>query len=322
MTTSTAIATISKGQLPIQNITDIQQVGKMLAASGMFGVTNDLAGATMVMTCIQEGISFLDFKRTYHLINGVPSKRADSMLAEFVARGGKYTIKEATSKRAAAIFSKGENSLDMEVTYEQALAAEWPLNGKGGVKDNWRKTPDAMLWARLVSKAVRLLDPGVNAGIYTPEETDDFTAPAERVEKVVSADVANAIIGKSATSTPIVPTAPAAPVVDAEIVPTPAAAEPAEKPHPVFNAGALARAVNSCPAKSKDPEFTADDPNVCPVAPKGNHHLLGKPWSGMLTSFLESALKAVELKVYSELTEAHAEAIRAELAKRKEFANA
>jgi hypothetical protein len=165
----------------------------------------------------------LDYIRTFHLIEGKPSMRADAMLAKFAERGGKYKINEFSAKRAAAVFTKGENTLDLELTMEQALAAEWPNDSKGGIKKNWRCTPDAMLWARLVSKAVRILDPGVNSGTYTPEEMADFDEDDNRVSRAkrVSPEVVvQAMTTKPADAAPTpAPVTVEATVVEPEVMP-------------------------------------------------------------------------------------------------------
>jgi hypothetical protein len=42
-------------------------------------------------------------------------------------------------------------------------------------KHNWAHRADDMLWARMVSKAVRRLCPEIVYGLYSPEETGDFS---------------------------------------------------------------------------------------------------------------------------------------------------
>jgi hypothetical protein len=56
----------------------------------------------------------------------------------------------------------------------------------GSLKDNWA-TPRGrrqMLWARVISEAVRTLAPEIVAGTYTPEETHDFVDEPARVPPV------------------------------------------------------------------------------------------------------------------------------------------
>jgi len=179
--------------MPVQNMGEAMSLGEAFERSGMFGCSQQGQGVVLVLTCMSERISPLQFKRTYHLIDGNPCMRADAMLAKFQSLGGKYKIHEFSTNRAAANFAYGENAMDMEVTMAQAQAAGWPFKKDGkSVKDNWARTPDAMLWARLVSKAVRVLAPGVNAGVYTPEEVQDFDAPVPRKDEPQAAGMSAA----------------------------------------------------------------------------------------------------------------------------------
>lgn len=201
--------------MPVANMGEAMSLGETFERSGMFGCSQQGQGVVLVLTCMSERISPLQFKRTYHLIDGNPCMRADAMLAKFQSLGGKYKIKEFSGARAAANFAYGENALDMEVTMAQAQAAGWPFKKDGkSVKDNWARTPDAMLWARLVSKAVRVLAPGVNAGVYTPEEVQDFDAPApHKDDPQAAAGMSSAKAAKSSAKTATATATPAAEVV-------------------------------------------------------------------------------------------------------------
>lgn len=207
--------------MPVNGFEEVKALGEMFEKSGMFGCSQQGQGAILVLTCKMANLTPLDYIRTFHLIEGKPAMRADAMLAKFAERGGKYKINEFSAKRAAAVFTKGDNTLDLELTMEQALAAEWPKDNKGGIKKNWRCTPDAMLWARLVSKAVRILDPGVNSGTYTPEEVQDFNDDDDRASR--ARRVTPEAVTPAMTATVVEPQKPAPVTVDAEIV-TPEAA--------------------------------------------------------------------------------------------------
>lgn len=275
-----ALATIDNpsGMIPARSMADVMDLGKLFETSGMFGCTQQGQGAVLVLTCMSEKISPLQFKRTYHLVEGTPSMRADAMLAKFVEIGGKYTIRENSDARAAALFAFGDNSQDMEVTMEQALKAGWPLKKDGKTKDNWAKTPYAMLWARLVSRAVRLLAPGVNAGCYTPEEVADFDAPPVKHTAPAPA--------KGMTAA-----APAAAKPAAEVA-TPAAGEVCQAV-PADKAGAI--------------EVAAVDFGVAPIG-----KIAGKRWDELDVKVLEVVLASMR----PEITDGHRDAIRAAIASR------
>jgi hypothetical protein len=150
----------------------IEKLGGMFAKSGLLGVQTEAQGAVLAMTCIAERISPLEFARTYHIIEGKPSMRADAMQSRFCQAGGRVKWIRYDDTEARAVFSYDGNDCEMSFSIEDAKRA-------GLVRPNsgWTKHPDAMLRARLVSKAVRMLCPSVNAGVYTPEEVQDFERP-------------------------------------------------------------------------------------------------------------------------------------------------
>jgi hypothetical protein len=184
---------VKANALPVREMSDLAIVGQAIAASGMFGVKNKEGGMVIAVTCHQQGITLLDYNRTYHTIDGKPSMKADAMLAGFRKAGGKYEIIENSLTRAAAKFTFEGKSYDFEYTIEDAMRTHDCLNGKGEVKDIWKKRPDDMLWARMVSRAVRRLTPEVNAGLYTPEEVQDFDSPpiTTHVEVIAPAEAAS-----------------------------------------------------------------------------------------------------------------------------------
>ncbi len=172
---------------PIANMSEFLSLAEQFEKSGMFGCTQPGQGAVLLSTCMADQISPIEFIRTYHLIEGRPSMRADAMLAKFVQQGGKYKILSFTEDKAEALFNFGDNEITMSMTMKEADAAGLTHSKAGKVKDNWKSFPRQMLWARVVSSAIRLVAPGIVAGVYTPEEVQDFDskpidAQAIRVE--------------------------------------------------------------------------------------------------------------------------------------------
>jgi len=175
--------------LPVERMADIAAVGEAIAASGMFGAKNAASGLIIAATCHQQGMTLLDFQRTFHIIDGKPSMKADAMLAKFRQAGGRYKIIENSETRAAAEFEfEGNPPRLMEYTMDDARRTGDCYEGKSTtVKYSWQKRPDDMLWARLVSRSVRRLAPEIVSGLYTPEEVEDF-GPV-RGEPVAKEDV-------------------------------------------------------------------------------------------------------------------------------------
>lgn len=151
----------------------IQVMGEMIAGSGMFGCTKTEQGMVLAMQCLAEGVPPLELAKTYHIIEGKLSMRADAMLGRYLAKGGKVKWTERSDKRVAGTWICDGNEIEIAVTLEE-MKANGVAMGKSGIKDNWRKFPRQMLTARCVSEAIRLLMPQIVSGIYTPEEVSDF----------------------------------------------------------------------------------------------------------------------------------------------------
>lgn len=102
-----------------------------------------------------------------------------------------WTLSSASEPEAQseATLTLADNAAEGEETTLRTYAEceeKGLTGGKDGVKVNWRKSPKAMLTARVITELTRLIDPGLIAGIYTPEEVEDFTA--DRAESKASYD--------------------------------------------------------------------------------------------------------------------------------------
>lgn len=187
---------------------EMQELAQDAAKSGMFGLQNPSQAICLMALCQAEGINPVLALRRYHLIEGKPSMRADAMLAEFAARGGgviwhvrsdelvaatffidakKMDEKaiERSRNRAAAMLENDhatvmENSYPGEETIVRTMkdadAKKTSMSFKDGQwkkKHVWQANPRQMLTARVITEGVRLIAPGVVAGIYAPEEIED-----------------------------------------------------------------------------------------------------------------------------------------------------
>jgi len=168
--------------LPITSAQDVQYYGAMIAQSGMFGADSEAQGVAIVLMCHQQGQSLLEYQRTFHLVGGKPSMKADVMLAKLLEYGGGYEVLERSETVAhIKAWRQGNeaNPFELRLTIEQAIEQKLPFKGDGRTfKNTWQNYPRAMLWARASSEAVRVVEPRVNAGIYAPEELDDDANPA------------------------------------------------------------------------------------------------------------------------------------------------
>lgn len=159
------------------------EMGRAMSASGMFGLKNPEAGFVVAMTCLCEGITPIDFGRTYHLIQGKPSMRSDAMLAEFRKSGGSHKVIRRDADECSVELTWKGASVPFSLTWAECEKEDFSRarDDRGNIlwdkpKDNYaypRKRMQ-MMWARVISDGVRTLTPEIVAGVYTPEETEDF----------------------------------------------------------------------------------------------------------------------------------------------------
>lgn len=175
----------------------IKVMGSMIAESGMFGCQKHEQGMVLAMQCLAEGKAPLELAKTYHIVEGKLSMRADAMLGRFLTTGGKVKWLERTNDKVSANFSHGDNeNVLIEASLEDMKKNGVAMDKTGKyLKANWQKFPRQMLTARVISEGVRLLAPQLIAGVYTPEEVQDFTndskpsAPAMKVPIALQAHV-------------------------------------------------------------------------------------------------------------------------------------
>ncbi len=190
--TALALTAPAAAPLPVASVTDMEKMGVLLAQSNLFGKRNPAEGFAIVGMCQQQRMSWMQFMQTFHLINGVVSKRTDAMLADLRRSGGRHKCVMRTPERAEAVFTNCDgDTYTSVVTWEECLAEPFVYIGKEsdviaalarGQKPPLKpkySTPRArmqMLWARCVSDGVRVVAPECVQGCYTPEETEDFAA--------------------------------------------------------------------------------------------------------------------------------------------------
>ena len=156
----------------------VKELGSWIARSGAFNCQKDEQGHMIALECLASRKTPFDFKREFHLVNGALTMRSDAMLAGYRARGGKVIWKQFDSNAAIGIWKYDGNECEIGFTTEDAKQAGL-MPAKPG--SGWAKDPGAMLRARCISKAIRMLAPEVVAGLYSPEEAADFSttsAPA------------------------------------------------------------------------------------------------------------------------------------------------
>ena len=144
-------------------------LAKAFAASGLFGLKSPEQALALMALCEAEGMHPAKAVQRYHIVQGRPAMKADTMLAEFQKAGGKVDWKEYTDTRVTGIFSHASGG-SVTVSWDIAQAQKAGLAGK----DVWKHYPRSMLRSRCISEGVRAVFPGVVEGVYTPEEIESM----------------------------------------------------------------------------------------------------------------------------------------------------
>lgn len=146
-----------------------------MAHSGLFGLTKAEQGFVLALECIASRQTPLTWKKSNHVINGQIAMKSEAMLSGLMDAGWEVDWIQFDAQAAIADFCKGQKKVRISFTSEDAkLAGLLPAKPGSG----WQKFPAAMMRARLVSLATRMLDPRITQGRYCVEEVADFSSPS------------------------------------------------------------------------------------------------------------------------------------------------
>jgi hypothetical protein len=151
----------------VTNILEFVSVmGQKFAKSGLGGFTKVEQGEMVLMECFARKMSPLEFVKDYHIVNNKITMRADAMAAKFNQGGGHIAWEDFTDKVAKATFTdrRGHKTT---ISYTIEDAAKAGVANRAGA---WKQHTAAMLRARLISKAIRMVAPECINGIYTEDE--------------------------------------------------------------------------------------------------------------------------------------------------------
>ncbi len=168
------------------SLAELEARAEHIVKSKFFPAKTVSEAVALMMVAESDGIHPMRAMKEYHVIQGRPALRADAMLARFIEAGGTIKWHEISDERVSATFKHPQGG-EATITWDLAQAKK-----AGLVKPNsgWTKYPRAMLRSRVVSEGVRTIYPGVNTGVYTPEEVEDFDdAPVQvKAEPVGAAE--------------------------------------------------------------------------------------------------------------------------------------
>lgn len=147
----------------------VQRMSKAFVASGFFKDTRDIAQAVVKIQAGQElGLPPFASMTGINIIQGKAVLGAN-VIATLIANDPRYSyrVKVATDTECVIdFFELGQHVGSTGFTMKEAGQA-----GLAG-KDNWKKYPSDMLFARTISRGARRFAPGIFGGapVYTPDE--------------------------------------------------------------------------------------------------------------------------------------------------------
>lgn len=163
----------------------LQRAALALQKSGFFpDVKSEAQAIVKVMAGAELGIPPFASMTGIHIIQGKPALGAN-VIATLVKNDPRYDyrVKVCNAENCVLIwFENGNQVGEAGFTMTEAQAAN--LNGK----ENWKKFPSDMLFARAISRGARRYAPGIFGGspVYTPDELGAETDPDGYIETVVT----------------------------------------------------------------------------------------------------------------------------------------
>lgn len=184
MSDERTVTIVQQTAIQRHSMSDMQLMAKTMAASGLFsGIKTEQQAFALMLLCDAENIHPALALRRYHLINGAPAMKSETMLAEFKKLGGKVRWLQRDDRTVSATFHlDGEDS--PAITWDDDRVKRAGLNNP-----NHAKFPCQMKTARVISEGIRLMAPGIVQGIYTPEEVMDFTPQQEERPRYAQAAI-------------------------------------------------------------------------------------------------------------------------------------
>jgi hypothetical protein len=150
-------------------MTEAKDVATALVKSELWPGANP---NTILMLCYlaeAEGHHPAVVYRDYHIMQGKPSKKAEAILRDFSAAGGRVEWHALDDTQADATFHHPSGTVRIEWTMERA--------SKAGLNTAmWKKYPRQMLRSRCISEGVRSVCPAATSGLYEENEVADIVA--------------------------------------------------------------------------------------------------------------------------------------------------
>lgn len=127
----------------------------------------------ILLTGRELGFAPMQSLRMINVIDGKGVLSADAMQALCLSRPDVceyFATKESTAKKAVVVVKRRGDPQEREFTFTIEDATRAQLTHK----ENWKKYPASMLMARCKSVAARAMFADLCAGLYDPDEADEF----------------------------------------------------------------------------------------------------------------------------------------------------
>lgn len=179
MTALAKIESTAVGHYEAVPVDDLMRIGKLFAESGFFNDSKQAAQAfTKIMAGREMGFEPFVSMANIHIVQSKPVLGA-TLIAAAIKKSGKYTFK--TTKHDANVceieFFERENGAFVSLGFSSFSIDDAKLAGLTN-KDNWRKHPQNMLFARAISNGAKWHCPDVfGGGIYVPDELEPEKQP-------------------------------------------------------------------------------------------------------------------------------------------------
>jgi hypothetical protein len=187
MTTNVAV----REHLPALSYTfeQVQRMATSFAKSGLFGVKDPDSALSLMLYAQALGKHPALIMRDYELIQGRLSKKADAMLRDFQASGGRVRWVKYSDDGVTGIFSHPYCPEPITVDWDRARAERAGLAGKnGGMYDKFGRP---MYRSRCITEGVRTCAPECTEQMYSPQELEGIegSEPVATIEKAVEGAV-------------------------------------------------------------------------------------------------------------------------------------
>lgn len=170
------------------NELDVFKIGEVFAQSGLFSNARDMSKAVVqIMAGAEMGFGAFASMSNIHIVQGKCVVGA-TLIAAAIKKSGKYTyrILQHTSEICELeIFERG-TGYDFKSIGKSSFSIEEARAAQLANKDNWKKHPADMLFARAISRAAKHHCADVfGTAVYTPGEIEESTEQSQSEPKTI-----------------------------------------------------------------------------------------------------------------------------------------